>query len=138
MSEVSEKIKNVVYAVSTIRDVINYNKHKSLIGDVLKRIEKELALIEEIEEADYTEENGKKFHMDLLNMGVSLLPTTEKIIHQLEMKDEKKSYEKNIFKNIKNIERIAHNGLTENDDISLLSDCMEYVVLLYKEKELEG
>ena len=138
MSEASEKLKYVAYAVGTIRDVINYNKHKSLIGDVLKRIEKELALIEEIEEADYTEENGKKFHMDLLNMGVSLLPTTEKIIHQLEMKDEKKSYEKNIFKNIKNIERIAHNGLTENDDISLLSDCMEYVVLLYKEKELEG
>lgn len=138
MSEASEKLEYVAYAVGTIRDVINYNKHKSLVGDVLKRIEKELVLLEEIEEEDYTEENYKKFHMDLLNLGMALLPTTEKIVHTLETKDEKKAYEKNIFKNIKKIERIAKNGLSEEDDIYLLSDCLKYVVLLYEEIKIES
>ena len=70
-------MKYLIYAITTIRDAIAYNEHVSLIGPALDRIEKELGILEEIE---YTKEQFEKFHSDLLELNVALLPTTEKAI----------------------------------------------------------
>jgi len=73
-------MKNFIYAISTIKDVLRYNDHESLNGAVLDRIEQELSILEEIEDNGYTEEEFEKFYKDLLNLNVTLLPTSEKAI----------------------------------------------------------
>jgi len=73
-------MKNFIYAISTIKDVLSYNDHESLNGAVLDRIEQELSILEEIEDNGYTEEEFEKFYKDLLNLNVTLLPTSEKAI----------------------------------------------------------
>jgi hypothetical protein len=73
-------MKYFVYAITTIRDAIAYNEHNVLNGKALDRIEEELLVLEDIEETEYTEEQFKKFHLDLLELDVALLPTTEKAI----------------------------------------------------------
>ena len=73
-------MKYLVYAITTIKDAITYNEHNTLNGDVLDRIEKELNILEEIEDIKYTKEQFKKFHLELLELNVALLPTTEKAI----------------------------------------------------------
>ena len=72
-------MKYIIYAISTIRDVINYNYFEDITEDVLDRIEKELAFIEDCEDTPYTEEMCKTFHMDLLNLNVHLLPTIDRL-----------------------------------------------------------
>lgn len=73
-------MKYFVYTITTIRDAIAYNEHNVLNGKALDRIEEELNVLEEIKETEYTEEQFKKFHLDLLELDIALLPTTEKAI----------------------------------------------------------
>ena len=73
-------MKYFVYAIATIRDVIAYNEHDALNGEVLDRIEKELNILEEIEDTKYTKKQFEKFHLELDELNVALLPTTEKAI----------------------------------------------------------
>jgi hypothetical protein len=82
LKEEKATIKYSTWAISTIGDALNYNEHNLLNGSVLDRIAQESAILEEIEETGYTEEQFKKFHLDLLEMGVALLPTTEKAIER--------------------------------------------------------
>ena len=78
--------KYLLYAISTIRDVFNYNYHKDLTEDVINRIEKELALIEDIEDNPYTSETYYQFSKDLLNLNMSLLPNSQKVIDEIKKK----------------------------------------------------
>lgn len=73
-------MKYLVYAITTIRDALAYNEHTFLNGDALNRIEKELNILEEIEDTKYTKKQFEKFHLDLLKLDVALLPTTKKAI----------------------------------------------------------
>ena len=73
-------MKYLAWALSTISDALAYNEHSSLNGDPLDRIEKELNALEGIEETEYTKKQFEKFHLDLLELGVVLLPTTKKAI----------------------------------------------------------
>lgn len=75
-------IKYLIYTITTIRDAIAYNEHTVINGKALDRIEKELNILEEIEYMEYTKEQFKKFHLDLLELDVALLPTTEKAIRR--------------------------------------------------------
>ena len=71
--------KYLIYAIATIRDVLNYNYHEDITENVIDRIEKELALIEDIEDNPYNGEMYSKFYMDLLNLKMNLLPTIDKL-----------------------------------------------------------
>ena len=73
-------MKYLMYAISTIRDVLVYNEHNLLNGNILNRIEKELGILEDSEHIEYTKEQFQKFHLDLLELGATLLPTSEKAI----------------------------------------------------------
>lgn len=75
-------MKYLIYAISTIRDALSYNEHNTLNGDALDRIEKELGVLEEIEETKYTKEQFEIFHLDLLELHVALLPTTKKAVRK--------------------------------------------------------
>ena len=77
-------MKYFIYAITTIRDAIAYNEHSDLNGDALDRIEKELNVLEEIEDKKYTKEQFEKFHLELLELNVALLPTTKKAIKRFE------------------------------------------------------
>lgn len=72
--------KYLIYAITTIRDAIAYNEHNVLNGKALDRIEEELLILEGIEDTEYTKEQFGKFHFELLELNVALLPTTEKAI----------------------------------------------------------
>ncbi len=74
-------MKYLIWAVSTIRDVIAYNEHEVLAGMPLDRIERELLLIE-TKEADYSKENFMAFHKDLIEMDIPTMPTTAKAIRR--------------------------------------------------------
>ena len=127
----------LINTIVTIRDLLNYNKHKLMVGDVLNRVEKELSIIENKKE-NYSEEDYDKFHVDLLNLNMALFPTTNKIIKQIEINNNKEKYEKNICKHLEDIKRISEKGLLETDDISLISDCLKYVFLVYEERNIES
>ena len=75
-------MKYLVWAISTIRDALSFNEHNMLSGKVLDRIEQELLLLEEVETTEYTKKQFGKFHAELLEMNVTLLPTTEKAIRK--------------------------------------------------------
>jgi len=75
-------VKYLVYAITTIRDLLAYNEHDTLNGDILDRVEEELGILETIEDTEYTEEQFLKFHLELIEMGVALLPTTKKAIER--------------------------------------------------------
>ena len=75
-----DKMKYLTWSIGTIRDALAYNEHNTLNGKALDRIEQELNDLEEIEDTKYTKEQFEKFHLDLLELGVALLPTTEKAI----------------------------------------------------------
>jgi len=75
-------MKYLIYAITTIRDAIAYNEHNVLNGKALDRIEKELNILEEIEDTEYTKELFGQFCLDLLELDVALLPTTEKAIRR--------------------------------------------------------
>ena len=79
---------NIQYVIGTIRDVFNYNYFEDITQDVVERIEKELSLIENIEDAPYTKTNYDKFHEDMLKFGMNLLPTIDR------EKRKKDNYEK--------------------------------------------
>ena len=72
-------MKYMMWTISTIRDILSYNEHEILVGKPLDRIEKELLIIEE-KKIDYSSDDFEKFFSDLLELGISLLPTTEKAI----------------------------------------------------------
>ena len=72
-------MKYLLWTIATIRDAIAYNEHEVLNGETLDRIEKELGVLEENK---YTKEQFEKFHLDLLELDVALLPTTEKAIRR--------------------------------------------------------
>ena len=74
-------MKYIMYTLSAMRDIISYNEHALLIGDPLNRIEKELSIIEE-KETNYSKKDFQKFHMDILNLEIALLPTTNKTINK--------------------------------------------------------
>ena len=80
-------MKYLIWALSTIRDALSYNEHSILNGKPLDRIEQELLVLEEIENFEYTKEQFEKFHLDLLELNIQLLPTTEKIIKRLNNKE---------------------------------------------------
>jgi hypothetical protein len=82
-------MKYVVWAIATMRDVLNYNEHSLLTGDVLDRIEGELALLEDIEDTEYTAEQYDQFNKDLIDLNMSLLPNTNKIIKEIEQSESK-------------------------------------------------
>jgi len=71
-------MKYLIYAITTIRDAIAYNEHNVLNGKALDRIEEELGILEEMADTEYTKEQFMKFHSELLELDVALLPTTEK------------------------------------------------------------
>jgi hypothetical protein len=75
-------MKYLIYAITTIRDALAYNEHNILNGKALDRIEEELGILEGIEDTEYTEEQFMKFHLELLELDVALLPTTEKAIRR--------------------------------------------------------
>ena len=74
-------MKYLMWAVTTIRDIIAYNEHEVLVGMPLDRIERELILIE-TKEAEYSKKNFMEFHKDMVDMGITSLPTTEKAIRR--------------------------------------------------------
>ena len=48
--------KYLMWAISTVRDVFLYNDFKQLTKEVIKRIEKEMSLVEDAEDTPYTKE----------------------------------------------------------------------------------
>lgn len=74
-------MKYLMYAITTISDALAYNEHDALNGNALDRIEEELGVIEE-DETKYTKEQFMKFHSELLELDVALLPTTKKAIRR--------------------------------------------------------
>ncbi len=80
--EKANSMRYLIYTIATIKDVIAYNEHNTLNGEVLDRIEKELGILEGIKETKYTKKQFERFHIDLLELKVSTLPTTEKAIRK--------------------------------------------------------
>jgi len=76
-------MKYIIWTISTIGDIFSYNEHELLVGNALDRIEKELFLIEE-KEINYSKNDFNIFHSDMIEMGIAILPTTEKAIRKFE------------------------------------------------------
>ena len=93
---------NIQYVIGTIRDVFNYNYFEDITQDVVERIEKELSLIENIEDAPYTKTNYDKFHEDMLKFGMNLLPTIDREKRKIIMKKDKENFNKWLKEGLEN------------------------------------
>ena len=96
IAELEGELKHSQWFIATLRDVFAYNEY-NIIDLVL--IEKCLSMYEDCE--CFTKEDYGKIHLELLESGLALLPTTDKAIKACESEVRMKEKIKNFLKTVK-------------------------------------
>ena len=75
-------MKYILWTISTIRDIFDYNEHDLLNGRVIDRISKELLIIEE-KETKYDKDDVELFFNDIISFdNITTLPNSKKAIEK--------------------------------------------------------